>query len=533
MFLSRRRLRFPLVLLLFAITACGGGGDDGSGPPPLPTTGTPAAGILGDGRLPELLEWARNTQRVPAMGAIVIHRGQVVERAAVGLRSAEGGPTVTTTDQWHMGSITKSMTSTLAAILVEDGLIAWNTTPAEVWPQAAIHADFRNVTLRQFLSHTSGMKRDDDWSGASDNASGTVLEKRRAWALRLIERAPELPAGQWQYSNVGYVVAGAMLETRGGAQWETLLTNRVFAPLGMTHSGFGAPGTRGLLDQPLGHVSTSSGFDPVPLGPGSDNWQAMGPAGTVHTTLDDFALYLQAHLSGARGVPGLLTTQSFTTLHSEVAAGYALGWVVQTQLAPLPAAGLWHSGSNLRWFANAWFSPAREAAVLVVLNGGGERAARQRRRSTCSCASGSPRLPWSDCDVGQAEEERRALVLRAVHPDLAAVALDDPPHDGQPHAGAFELIRAVQALEDAKQLVHVLHVEADAVVLDEAHQRRAIHAIADLDARLLALARELDGVGDQVDEHLLHEAEVHLPGGKVGDHEFDVAAGAFRRHVHR
>ena len=55
---------------------------------------------------------------------------------------------------------------------------------------------------------------------------------------------------------------------------------------------------------------------------------------------------------------------------------------------------------------------------------------------------------------------------------------------------------------------------------------RAIHAIADLDARLRALARELDGVRDEVHEHLLHEARIDLPGGEVGDHEFDVAARA-------
>jgi hypothetical protein len=40
----------------------------------------------------------------------------------------------------------------------------------------------------------------------------------------------------------------------------------------------------------------------------------------------------------------------------------------------LPAAGFSHNGSNLRWFANTWFSPARDAGVLVVLNGGGDRA---------------------------------------------------------------------------------------------------------------------------------------------------------------
>lgn len=176
------------------------------------------------------------------------------------------------------------------------------------------------------------------------------------------------------YSNVGYVIAGAMLETRGGASWETLLTNRVFAPLGMTRSGFGAPGTRAAMDQPWGHWSTASGFDPVAPGPGADIWQALGPAGTAHVTLDDYARYLQAHLSGERGTPGILRVDSFQTLHTAVAPGYALGWGVASDLSPLGASGFTHSGSTLRWFAVVWFSPARDAGLLIVVNGGGERA---------------------------------------------------------------------------------------------------------------------------------------------------------------
>ena len=367
--------RFSVALLVCVLTACGGG-DDGSGPAPLPAPPAPAAGTLGDGRLSELIEWARASQQVPAMGAIVIRNGQVAERAALGVRSADGGPSVTTADQWHMGSITKSMTATLAALMVEDGLIGWDTTPVQVWPELAneIHADFRNATLRQFLSHTSGMKRDDDWSGASDGASGTLPQKRHDWATRLLSRSAEFSNGSWSYSNAGYVVAGAMLETRGNAAWETLLTTRVFTPLGMTHSGFGAPGTRGALDQPLGHLSRPGGFDPVELGSGADNWQAMGPAGTVHTTLDDFVLYLQAHLDGARGIPGLLTTESYDILHAPVASGYALGWAAEGSLPPLGAGGFIHNGSNLRWFAVTWFSPQKNCGLLVVLNGGGDRA---------------------------------------------------------------------------------------------------------------------------------------------------------------
>src|SRR5688572_17518386 len=269
--------RWSVMLLACALTACGGG-SDGSGPAPLPTTTAPAAGTLGDGRLNELLEWARASQNAPALAAVVIRRGQVIERGAVGLRSADASVRVTLDDQWHIGSITKSMTSTLAALMVEDGLITWDTRPIDVWPQMAsrIHSGFRDVTLRQLLSHSSGMKRDDEFGPAADNAAGTLMQKRLAWDEELLSQRPEFTAGTYSYSNVGYVVAGAMLETRAQTPYETLLTNRVFLPLGMTRSAFGAPGTAGALDQPLGHVSRSSGFDPVPVGPGADNIMAMG-----------------------------------------------------------------------------------------------------------------------------------------------------------------------------------------------------------------------------------------------------------------
>src|SRR5262245_12846888 len=120
---------WPAIFLSLALLACGGGEGNSQGPPPLPAPTPPAAGTVGDGRLPEILEWARSSQNAPAIAAVVIRRGQVVEKGAVGLRSASANVRVTTDDLWHIGSITKSMTATLAAILVEDGLITWDTRP--------------------------------------------------------------------------------------------------------------------------------------------------------------------------------------------------------------------------------------------------------------------------------------------------------------------------------------------------------------------------------------------------------------------
>lgn len=369
------RIDFKCVALAtMFLTACGGGDDT---PDPLPLPPAPAAGTSGDGRLAELADWARASQEVPAMAVVVVRNGQIVESAAVGRRSINNPTPVTLDDQWHLGSMTKSMTATLAAVLVEDGLIDWDTTPLDVWPelQTDIHADYRNITLRQLLSHTSGMRRDSDYSPASDDAPGTIREKRRQWSWHLLESRPEFSAGDFHYSNVGYVVAASMLETRGGTDWETLLTTRVFAPLGMTRSGFGAPGSSGQVDQPLGHWSRVRGYDPIdPGNPDADIPAALGPAGNVHTTLQDYSRFMLAHIAGARGTPGVVSVESFATLHAPVSPGYALGWEVVSTFETLNTSGVGKTGSTGRWFTLVWLAPDLDAGVMIAVNGGGERA---------------------------------------------------------------------------------------------------------------------------------------------------------------
>ena len=78
---------------------------------------------------------------------------------AVGVRKRGTEIPVTLSDQWHLGSDGKIMTSTLIARLVERGQLRWDTTLAEVFPEVAgqMHPDFRQVTLLQLLSHRAGL----------------------------------------------------------------------------------------------------------------------------------------------------------------------------------------------------------------------------------------------------------------------------------------------------------------------------------------------------------------------------------------
>ena len=81
------------------------------------------AGVAGDGDLNVVLERIRDNRGLPAIAAVLVHRGKIVETGAVGVRAVGSPEPVTTGDRWHLGSIGKSMTATLVAVRVEEGVV--------------------------------------------------------------------------------------------------------------------------------------------------------------------------------------------------------------------------------------------------------------------------------------------------------------------------------------------------------------------------------------------------------------------------
>lgn len=373
----RKALVFSLLILL-AGCGGGGGGTSGNNLPPFPAPQpSPNAGVIGDGRLDDLVEWARQSQGVPAMAIVLVANGQIAEMSSVGRRTLSAPDVVSADDQWHLGSLTKGMTATLAGVLIEQSIISWDTKPLDIWPEldATINPAFRDVTLKRLLSHTSGMRRADVTPIEYDhNAPGTAIERRRAYSAKLLSEPPIGPTGQDSYSNGGFIVAGAMMETIMSTPWEVLLTEQVFNPLGMLDSGFGAPGLPGSVDQPWGHLDTGPGYDPVAPGPDADVPDTMGPAGTVHATLADYGQFMLSHIAGARGVDGLLTVPTYEVIQTPVANGSAPGWGVLPFEDWAQGPVLTFAGSNQRWFAVVRLAPELNAGAMVVVNAGGGRA---------------------------------------------------------------------------------------------------------------------------------------------------------------
>ena len=160
-----------------------------------------------------------------------------------------------------------------------------------------------------------------------------------------------------------------MLEQLSGQSWEQLMREHVFEPLGMSSAGFGPPGSADKVDQPRGH--TKQVHAP---GPGADNPAAIGPAGTVHASIGDWAKFAAAHLVGARGADGFLRSETFTHLQTPPAGeSYAMGWG-RAKRDWAKGDTLSHSGSNTMWYCVVWIAPSVDRVLLVASNAGGDQA---------------------------------------------------------------------------------------------------------------------------------------------------------------
>ena len=107
----------------------------------------------------QMLEIIRKKYDFPALAVVVVKDGKICDRGAVGVRKSGDSTLVTTNDQFHIGSCTKSMTATLAAMLIEEEKLRWDTTIAEIFPELKEKMDkrYEEVTVEQLLRHRGGV----------------------------------------------------------------------------------------------------------------------------------------------------------------------------------------------------------------------------------------------------------------------------------------------------------------------------------------------------------------------------------------
>ena len=331
--------------------------------------------------LEQALTTTREKDHLPAIAALIQIDGKIAAEAALGVRALGHPEPVTINDRWHIGSDTKAFTATMIARLVERGTMKFEDTLAQSFPAFADKMDpaYRGITVTQLLSHTAGpppMTDDKDLPAfnAVINSVEGVKAQREALAQHYLAMPPASKAGEYNYSNLGFIIAGAIAEARTGKTWEDLIREEIFKPLGITNAGFGAPGIPGKFDQPCGHKEANGQL--VPLNPNdaeADNPPALGPAGTINIALKDWMRFAQDQLDGVHGRGKLLKPETYRRLHTPVSQVYALGWGAKLDANGVPEV-ITHNGSNGDWVAEVRIMPKHDIIWLIVTNAGNPAA---------------------------------------------------------------------------------------------------------------------------------------------------------------
>lgn len=304
--------------------------------------------------------------------------GTVVASGVTGVRRQGAAEKIEPGDRFHIASCTKSMTATLAAVAVHKGQIKWTTSLGNGLPEIAekVRAEYRSATLEQLLAHeakapayTQPSLQQVKWMKA---LTGTPAEQRLAFLAEVLgTETPNTGTGNDAYSNVGYAAVGAMVEEAAETPWEELVRHELARPLGMTSLGFGYPATAERPNQPRGHSQNDGRVIELPLEDSRQLAVCLWPAGAVHCSIGDLALYAADHLNGLRGRRALLPQAMYRRLHRPLDGGnegFTLGWGVR----PDGRWGITHfgAGSGGWFFARIEIVPEHDTAVVAASNSG-------------------------------------------------------------------------------------------------------------------------------------------------------------------
>ncbi|WP_055585244.1 serine hydrolase domain-containing protein [Streptacidiphilus griseoplanus] len=270
-----------------------------------------------------------------------------------------------------LGSVTKTYTATALVCLVAQGRVDLDAPVRRYVPELAL-ADEQaaaEMTVLNLLNHTAGL----DWRLIVDTGEGDDALAGHVAALAGLEQIAPVGA-RASYSQVGYNLAGRIIEKVTGLPYEQAVASLLLEPLGLSHSVF-APADAMTRRFAVGH-NLDEDSTPVTVRRWKDN-RANNPGGGLASSVADQLRWARFHLgdgcaeSGVRVLPaGMLHRMRQPTVAlrgSALGDAIGIGWFLR-DVGGVRTVG--HGGSANGQFAELLLVPDRDFAVVVTSNAG-------------------------------------------------------------------------------------------------------------------------------------------------------------------
>lgn len=302
---------------------------------------------------------------IPGATLIVGHEGQVIYRKAFGQRSLEPARSAMTVDTvFDLASLTKVVATTTAVMqLLEQGKIRLNDPVAKYIPEFAQNGK-ADITIRDLLTHYSGLPPDLDlshpWTG-----------RDLGYSMAFAATSNSPPQTKFVYSDINFIVLGALVERISGVALDAYCAQKIFAPLDMLRTRYQPPkewfpqiaateyDERGQMLQGVVHDPTARRMGGV-----------AGHAG-LFSTADDLAKFAQALLDGS-SILSPLSIEKMTTPEQPPTASTlrGLGWDIDSPFSSnrgelLPVGSFGHTGFT---GTSLWIDQTTRTYIILLTN---------------------------------------------------------------------------------------------------------------------------------------------------------------------
>lgn len=293
---------------------------------------------------------------LPGVSIVIVKDGKVIYKKGYG-HDSEGKP-LTEKSLMRIGSVSKSFTAFSVLQLVDEGKINLDDPIVNYLPELKMDdARLQEVTIRQLLSHTSGIPSPTIVPPA--NTLKASIERIHDWKLKW------QPGEKYSYSNANYWILARLVEVTSGVEFPEYLKQKIFSPLGMddTLSAINTgDSVKGLSQGYVGAYGTAL--------PWSELEQMFAGAGGVISTADDMGKWLSMHTNEGKNVNGerLLSKSLLEESYSPQPGSprYGLGWYLSS--ANSKSQRISHSGALSTIQAQQDIIPSSGYAVAVMLN---------------------------------------------------------------------------------------------------------------------------------------------------------------------
>jgi D-alanyl-D-alanine carboxypeptidase len=307
-------------------------------------------------------EWLASTG-APSASIAIVQDGRLAYANAYGAARLDPKAAATPVARYAIDSVSKEFTAAALLMLAEQGKLSLDDPIAKWFPGLRAAAA---VTLRQLLTHTSGIR--DFWPQdfltpemSQPTTTAAIIDE---WVQRPLDFEP---GTEWQYSNTGYVLAGAVVEKVSGEALFEFLRRHVFAPLHMAHVAEYSAAAELSAHWGAGDAAgyTRHGLGPVVPAPKEASGWLFGAANLAMPP-SDLAIWDLSLIDRS-----LLEAESYKTefgpvvLKSGRTQDYGLGLDVETVHGRLR---IGHAGGGSGFLADNRVWPAERTAIVVLSN---------------------------------------------------------------------------------------------------------------------------------------------------------------------